>query len=887
MTESRQDPINSQHIRISRLFSTFAFMGVIALSGCGGGGLSIGEEQEKDPVVIDQPIAYIKRTIIELEEDEDPEPQNLFEPANFNPGAELYLRDQASPSSEEMNITAGQFEEGELYDIKDLEASYDGRQLLFAMRAPEIENADEEDQPKWNIWEYDLDTSTLRRIISSDIQSEAGHDVSPYYLPDGRIVFSSTRQRQTRATLLDENKPQYSALEENLNTEAFVLHVMDSDGTNIKQISYNQSHDLDPSVMDDGRILFSRWDNIANINSVNLYTINPDGTELNFLYGHHSQDTGTNNTTARFTQPRQIVDGRIMALLRRDNTLTFDAEPIIIDTERFHEFDETIDGEDTTDTAHSDIGLSDLRIDGESTDAGHLSQLYPFYDASNRFLTSWSLCRVELTQEDGSVEIEACNETNIDADNAAQADPLYSLWLLDNDNNTQLPLSDAEENIRYDEIIALESRTAPDYIGDKQPGVELDEDLVDNDIGVLHIRSIYDFDGSDITGALDTLKDPGLVTADQRPARFLRIEKAVAIPDDDVLDIQGSWFGRSGAQLMRDIIGYTPIQPDGSVKTTVPANVPLMISVVDANGRRIFGRHQNWLQFRPGEERECNGCHTGASTRPHGRPDAEAPSINSGATTTGLPFPNTEPALFADMGETMAETLARINGLPSPTADVLFTDEWTDPSVRAKDPDITYSYNNLTTDKPTSDACVGQWNSLCRITINYPTHIHPMWEVDRGADTCINCHNTRDELDNVQVPAAQLDLTSTLSPDNADHLVSYRELLFGDTELELDMGALIERRVQDTDANGDPLFETDEDGELILDANEDPIPVLIPVPVSAVMSTAGALASPNFLDRFATGGSHENRLTPDELRLISEWLDIGAQYYNNPFDAPL
>ncbi len=886
MTEFCQNKKLFHSLLERRQVSAILLSSMIALSGCGGGGVSIGEEQETDPVVVDQPIAYIKRTIIELEEDEEPEPQNLFEPASFSPGAELYLRDQASPSSEEINITEGQFEEGALYDIKDLESSYDGRKLLFAMRAPEIENADEDDQPKWNIWEYDLDNSILRRIISSDIQSEAGHDVSPFYLPDGRIVFSSTRQRQTRATLLDENKPQYSALEENLRTEAFVLHVMDSDGTNIKQISYNQSHDLDPSVMADGRILFSRWDNIANVNTVNLYTVNPDGTELNFLYGHHSQDTGTNNTTARFTQPRQIADGRIMALLRTDNTLTFDSEPIIIDTERFHEYDETIDGEDTTDTAHSDIGLSDLRIDGESTDAGHLSQIYPFYDGSNRFLISWSLCRVELTQLDGSIELEACNDTNINADNASVADPLYSIWLLDNDSDTQLPLSDAEENVRYDEIIALESRSIPDFISDKQPGVELDEDLVNSDLGVLHIRSVYDFDGTDITGALDFLKDPGLITADDRPARFLRIEKAVAIPDDDVLDIDGSWFGRSRAQLMRDIIGYTPIQPDGSVKTTVPANVPVMISVVDANGRRIFGRHQNWLQFRPGEERECVGCHTGNSTRPHGRPDAEAPSINAGATTTGLPFPNTEPALFADMGETMAETLARINGLPSPTADVLFTDEWTDPAVRAKDADITYSYNNLTSEKPTTDACIDNWNSLCRITINYPVHIHPLWEVDRGANTCINCHNTRDELNNVQVPAAQLDLTSTISADNADHLVSYRELLFGDNELELDMGALVDRQVQDTDGNGDPLFETDEDGELILDINGDPIPVLVTVPVGAVMSTAGALASDDFFDRFATGGSHEGRLTEDELRLISEWLDIGGQYYNNPFDAP-
>jgi hypothetical protein len=55
------------------------------------------------------------------------------------------------------------------------------------------------------------------------------------------------------------------------------------------------------------------------------------------------------------------------------------------------------------------------------------------------------------------------------------------------------------------------------------------------------------------------------------------------------------------------------------------------------------------------------------------------------------------------------------------------------------------------------------------------------------------------------------------------------------------------------------------------------------------MSTAGARASSEFFDLFdlfGDDGTHENRLSPAELRLISEWLDIGGQYYNNPFDAP-
>jgi hypothetical protein len=42
-----------------------------------------------------------------------------------------------------------------------------------------------------------------------------------------------------------------------------------------------------------------------------------------------------------------------------------------------------------------------------------------------------------------------------------------------------------------------------------------------------------------------------------------------------------------------------------------------------------------------------------------------------------------------------------------------------------------------------------------------------------------------------------------------------------------------------------------------------------------------------FFTKFAPGGSHAGRLTPAELRLVSEWLDIGAQYFNDPFAVPV
>ena len=73
---------------------------------------------------------------------------------------------------------------------------------------------------------------------------------------------------------------------------------------------------------------------------------------------------------------------------------------------------------------------------------------------------------------------------------------------------------------------------------------------------------------------------------------------------------------------------------------------------------------------------------------------------------------------------------------------------------------------------------------------------------------------------------------------------------------------------------------------MILDANGDPVPVLVTVGVTPALNVAGANASTRFFPRFGPGGTHAGWLTPVELKLVSEWLDVGGQYYNNPFDVP-
>jgi hypothetical protein len=282
---------------------------------------------------------------------------------------------------------------------------------------------------------------------------------------------------------------------------------------------------------------------------------------------------------------------------------------------------------------------------------------------------------------------------------------------------------------------------------------------------------------------------------------------------------------------------------------------------------------------------------------PHGRLDAEAPSINLGAATNGGAFPGTNPSMFTDIGETMAQTYVRVLGDSVLSPDIRFTDVWSNPETTTLAAEIQFNYADLATPLPVTQSCAQTWTSLCRTTINYPEHIQPIFERLRQTldvdgmvvndNTCIACHSPADEDGLARVPAGQLDLSSSASLDDPDTLTSYRELMFNDNALEVVEGVLVDIMEPVFDGNGDPVFLVDEDGELILDAEGNPIQLTRPIRVNASMNPNGARASARFFAPFTgANATHQDFLAPVERKLIAEWLDIGGQYYNNPFAVP-
>lgn len=843
------------------------------------------QDEPTDPVVQEIALAFVERPLLV---DDERYQSNLFDPSAFNPGARLVLKQNAFAQSAETDLTASLFTENSLYDVKDLAASPDGTTLLFALRAPQLPNVADELQPKWDLWRYDVASKTVSPLIANAQLAQRGHDISPAFLPDGRIIFSSTRQVISRQILLDEFKPQYTALDEDINSPAFNLHVMNADGSNITQLSFNLSHDLYPVVLGDGHILYSRWDNQSDRSMLNWYRMRPDGSENQLVYGWHSHNSGAEQSAVEFAKAIVLDDGAVSLALAGVDAPYYNSWPQRVALDLASDNEQALAGETLNMPAQTPLFAWAFDNTGRAERAGAVNSYAALKDGTGRYLVSWSPCRV--IQEEA---ILSCAQVAEDAD-LELAEPLYGLWLFDTQKQTQVPVRPGQEGVLVTEPVVLQPYTAGAFL---PANPLLDAELAAQNAAVLDIRSVYDFAG---VAEVDIarLSDPMQSTATQRPARFLRLVRGVPLPPEEVLDTPDFAFGVSRRQLMREILGTVAIEPDGSVQVKVPANVPFNLAVLNGEGQAVSALHQQWITLRPGETLSCNGCHTPQSTAPHGRVngEGEAQSTNTGAAGLAA-FPNANPQLLAQPGETMAQTAARLNGIPELSEALQYLDIWTDPARRAPDTAVQISLQDLTTTLPAGLECFTQWLANCRLRIDYPTHIQPLWQQDRRrfdpdsneliADhTCVSCHSRTDANGDSRVPLAQLELDAEPSDLQAEHYRSYRELLSTDNEQELVGAVLVDRLVQATDADGYLLFVTDGAGNLVLDDNGNPIPVMVTVAVAPAMRAGSALGSGAFFSLFGNTGSHQGYLTAAELKLLADWLDIGAQYYNSPFAVP-
>lgn len=144
--------------------------------------------------------------------------------------------------------------------VRDPQVHYNGHTILFSYRKGQ--------EPYYHLYEIEADGTGLRQLTGGEFD-----DIEPSYLPDGGIMFVSSRCKRWVNCY---------------RTPVAVLYRCDADGRNVRMISANIEHDNTPWPLPDGRVLYMRWEYVDRSQFCfhHLWTTNPDGTGQMVFFGN-------------------------------------------------------------------------------------------------------------------------------------------------------------------------------------------------------------------------------------------------------------------------------------------------------------------------------------------------------------------------------------------------------------------------------------------------------------------------------------------------------------------------------------------------------------------------------------------------------------------------
>lgn len=274
--------------------------------------------------------------------------------------------------------------------ISDPCVSFDGERLLFSMRPSGASHR--------NIYEIGVDGSGLRQITEG-----GGHDFDPLYLPDGRILFTSSRAGE---------------MDEYNHSPAEHIYRCNADGSGVERLSFNQSDDFDPILMANGQIVYTRWEHFGSFNRFPLFVMNPDGTGIFHKYGPHGRN---------FFHPQPTPDGRLIAI--ESTRVNEDAGPIAVLKLENGPADPAPSPHD-----HWDVLTADVNPSGAPWQYGAFK--YPFPLGGNRYVASYTLPAAEDEDVDYALYTFTLGETGSGTEEDPTRIEIDDLTFLYNDPNT-------------------------------------------------------------------------------------------------------------------------------------------------------------------------------------------------------------------------------------------------------------------------------------------------------------------------------------------------------------------------------------------------------------------------------------------------------------------
>jgi len=467
--------------------------------------------------------------------------------------------------------------------------SFDAKRVVFDYK-PSIKQG-------FRIWECNIDGTGLRQLTftppdekNNTVEYNLGSrlfnfhydDMHPCYTPDDHIIFTSTRCKYT--TLCD-----YSGI---LVTP--VLHRIDLDGGNMEKLTDSPVSEFCPTVMPDGRIMYTRWEYVdkSSVRIKVLMAMRPDGTMPEELFGLDHMDPaalmygravpGESNLIACIGCPHCPQGGSLGELIlvntRKETRTTEPMKRISKDVRMNHE--------PGWEFWNGRSWVYDRR--------GRSGRLYgtPYPVNASTFLVA---CKYDKSAR--------WNELNA-----------YDLYLVDDAGNHTLVYGEDDTSCWLPVPFVKREKPQPIY-GPRNP------ELVEKNQAMCVVTDVY----------------RGMDGVEKGDVKYLRVNIAVSRPwsahriplwgrlrGDDHENPVFSSTGWRGASWPRVQLGVVPIEEDGSACFIVPADENIQLQALDENYMEIQ-RERTYFNMRPGEVRSCIGCHERRKSVPSNDKDASAP----------------------------------------------------------------------------------------------------------------------------------------------------------------------------------------------------------------------------------------------------------------------
>lgn len=427
-------------------------------------------------------------------------------------------------------------------DISGYDISFDAKQIVFSGKLSGGTT-------------YGLFLLTLADNSVEQIPTDPARDyVSPIFLPGDKIMFTTNSVVEAGAR---QHRDEYE------RGTTLQLGRINIDGTGEELGPRNLSHRTFPTLVSDGRVMFTQWDHLGPMNAGHLMFANQDMTALREGFG--KEGTGASNSTLKASE---ISPGRFVAIATARNR-TIQAGALIDIRLGIPSADGDGNVSAADRMAEANASFKDLTPDvphGNEVSADTIGRYYDAFPLNAKdkpdLLVSWA---------DGPVESGVLGAAGLAAN--------FGVYLYDTQRNQRHPLLDDPE--MWDIFPRpLQTRTAPPIVASS-----IDATL----------------NGQTMIGAMNVY-DSSLKTFDAGSVYGVRVMEGFS-SEEGFPRMFGTKMFEGQANL-----GVARVAADGSWLATIPANVPVHLQSVDVFGMSLFNEPV-WFSGRKNESRVCGGCH--------------------------------------------------------------------------------------------------------------------------------------------------------------------------------------------------------------------------------------------------------------------------------------